>query len=195
MNLIHHPLDVGEFPRIGLHRLTLGIARALPAVIHIDIRPSMLDEPGRNHRPGRIEFAFLIDLIAPDVVRIPSHRRRQADRVADHEAKLPIRFSFRVRDVQCDFGRSRAGERSAQIPRRRVQSHAFGESFGRIGQRLDSGRRNMKENGTAGPHAKNRRPVDARGIARRRRQDELRVIGYRRRGRLTPCRRAAPCRR
>ena len=61
-----------------------------PAVVDIDVLIAVIGHAGGDHDIGGIAHVLLGDAVVVDVPAIPAHRRRQGQRVADHDLERPL---------------------------------------------------------------------------------------------------------
>lgn len=144
----------------------------------------MLDQSGCNQRLGCRQFAFLVDLIAPDVVGIPSHRRRERNRISYDQPKRPLGIALGIRCAKSHLVCSRLCRRTRNIPCRGIQRDALREALRRVSHRSHASHWHMIDHGTSRPHAENGRAIDPRRIRRWRRKDGSTIVWRSRRSTL-----------
>ena len=86
VDLVAQPLHIGEL-LVGLDGVERAAAPALPGIVDIDVGPAVIDQPRVDHRPGRTKHFVLIDGLGPAVPTVPAQRRREANLLANDDAK------------------------------------------------------------------------------------------------------------
>ena len=105
MNMIGQPFDVGEF-FVGEQLSFFGAPAGLPAVVDVDITPSVFDQSVAHHGVGGSFYLILVYRACPVVPAVPSHGRRQRQLVgANDDFQAPGSFPRFVpgSDVDCIF--------------------------------------------------------------------------------------------
>ena len=175
MQEVTEGLHVREFA-VRLDALVLPAAEALPAVVDVDIGPSIVGQALFEHRLRRAHDLFLADGIAPAVPGIPAERRGECDLVADDDAEIPLAAAMAVLRPEGNLVSPSFLGGSADNAGFLIEFQAFWKAFGREGEGAFAGRRDAVKEVRAGAGAVNRRTVNARGRRRFRRKDEPAVV-------------------
>ena len=175
MQEIAEGLHVRELA-VRLDALVFSAAEALPAVVDVDIGPSIVGQALLEHRLRRAHDLFLTDRVAPAVPGIPPHGRGQGDLVADNDAEFPLAAAMAVLRTERNLVSSSFLGGSADDAGFLIEFQALRKTFGREGDRPLAGRRNPVKEVRTGTGAVNLRAVDARGHGGCRRQDVTAVV-------------------
>ena len=129
VNFIGERLHVGKL-LVRLDRVESAAARPLPAIVDINISPTVFAQSPGRHRARRIQYMLLADGIAPTVPTAPAHRRRQCDRIANDNTKSLHRLAQGVLRAKGQLIFAGAGQRTRYPPRFGIEREPIGQTLG-----------------------------------------------------------------
>ncbi len=166
VHLPGEPLEVGEF-RVGLDGVVIAAARALPAVVDVDVGPAVLVELLVDEGVRGAQDLVLADGAAPAVPAIPAHRRGERDLVADDDAERLLVLAGGVGGMERDLVLARRGDGAGDAAGRGIELQTGGQAVRGEGYRPVAGRGDGIEKGLAGAFAVDLRAGDLRRGTRR----------------------------
>ena len=165
VHLVEEALHVAEL-RVGLEGVAHAAALALPAVVEVAVGVTVVDESLVNERSERFAHIRLVHHrpAAESAERVESHRRRERDEVAHDEPEPLGRRALRVPRRELDHVRAARRGGTAENAFRGVERNARRQTLRLQRERTCSRDRQAVDNRRTGPHAVDRRPVDARRL-------------------------------
>ena len=146
----------------------VGVALAFPGVVDVDVLKAVRGEAALDHRVGRGADLVGVHLAAPDVPRVPAHRRRQGELMlaADDRERRRRRTG---RPLHGDFRGRLPGrlERPGQDAGFLVEREPAGQVLGRERERPVAGGRDEEQERPARRGADDARVVNGRLRPRR----------------------------
>ena len=146
--------------------IALRIARAFPAVIHVDVSPAVIDEAGGDHGIGcAADFSF-VDIAVEEVPTIPAEGRGEADGGAADDLENGGVPAGGVGGGEGDAGLAGLGDGAGDVAGGGVEGEAIRQALGGDGDGALAGDGEMIEEWVAGALAVNAGAIDARGVGR-----------------------------
>jgi len=163
VDLLTHLLKVGEL-LVGLDALERPASFLLPGVVDVDVLPTVIDQPAGGHGAGRVDDILACDAPVIGVPTVPTHGRRQGDRLADHDLEPPIMGPQGVLGAQCDhvlagFVQGTCDQACLGVHGQTCRQRFDGELHGPCSRGRD-----LIEKRVSRPHTEDRRAVDPRRV-------------------------------
>src|SRR3569623_56837 len=142
---------------IGLKCAAARAARSLPSVIDVDVSPPVGRKATLDQVPSGRANLRIVDVFAPAIPAVPTHRRRKGDAIADHDLHLLVGHPSGAVQPYADLAGTCLNRAASNLVYRRVKFQAGWQILHRPMHRRNAGGVQSDRDRRAGPA-----PVDAR---------------------------------
>ena len=161
---------------VGLYSVVLAATEPLPAIVDIDVAPSVVGEALLQHGAGRTHHLFLADAVSPAVPGVPAQRGRESDAISDDDTQLPLERAGGIACAQQHLVRTGLACTALDDALGGVQLKTTRQSLGLKVNGAYSGGGDAEDEFCLGTGAVNFGPVDTGSVRSRRGKNECGII-------------------